>query len=414
VAATSRELSNADPQTSSEEAAVRIEEAAVRIESVFKIFGPNLKHAADFVRQGQSFKELMERGYVVALRDISISVKPGEIYVVMGLSGSGKSTLVRCVNRLIDPTSGSIWIGGRDITKLSQSDLRKLRTHEIAMVFQKFALFPHMNVLDNVAFGLRVMGINKKVRRQKAAEVLELVGLAGWADKRPRQLSGGMQQRVGLARALAINPPILLMDEPFGSLDPLIRDEMQHELLELQRRLNKTIIFITHDLAEAVTLGDRISILREGQIVQEDTPARIVLQPANPYVAGFVHDMNLLNILTGGEAADLDFPVIGEHQLQTVLRTAGPAIVLDNQQRPVAVYEKDVSGGGSRRILVKIPAGGILAEHLEAIAAADRIVVAVDSEGRFDGVLSGQSILRAIVKAKQKVASASAAMSQTT
>jgi glycine betaine/proline transport system ATP-binding protein len=241
---------------------------------------------------------LEHEGHVVAVRDVSFEVKKGETFVVMGLSGSGKSTLIRCISRLSDPTAGQILIDGQDILAMDEPQLRALRRTTIAMVFQNFGLLPHRRVIDNVAYGLEVRGEPKAARLEKAAQVLELVGLKGWEQHYPRQLSGGMQQRVGLARALAVDPDILLFDEPFSALDPLIRREMQDELLRLQATLHKTSIFITHDFAEALKLGDRIAIMRHGQFVQVGTPEELVLNPRNDYVNAFVKDAPRGRVLT--------------------------------------------------------------------------------------------------------------------
>ena len=239
-------------------------------------------------------------GHVVAVKDVSFEVDTGETFVVMGLSGSGKSTLVRCLIRLIEPTSGQVLINGQDVLAMNRAELRDLRLHHMSMVFQQFGLFPHRRVIDNVAYGLEVQRVNKKQRLKRANEMLELVGLQGWGHHFPRELSGGMQQRVGLARALAVDPEILLFDEPFSALDPLIRREMQDELLRLQSLMRKTVIFITHDFSEAVKLGNRIAIMKEGQIVQLGTPEMIVTRPVNDYVRAFTRDIPRAKVLTAG------------------------------------------------------------------------------------------------------------------
>ena len=236
--------------------------------------------------------------YVVAVRDVSFHVDTGETFVVMGLSGSGKSTLIRCLSRLSEPTAGEVLFDGNDVCKMSATQLRELRRHKVSMVFQNFGLLPHRRVLDNVAYGLEVCGIDKKQRHERAMQMIELVGLKSWETKYPRQLSGGMQQRVGLARALTVNPEILFFDEPFSALDPLIRREMQDELLRLQSQLHKTSVFITHDFAEALKLGDRIAIMRDGQFVQEGTPQELVLHPKDDYVRAFVKDAPRAKVLT--------------------------------------------------------------------------------------------------------------------
>jgi glycine betaine/proline transport system ATP-binding protein len=266
---------------------------------VWKIFGRTPERVLQAISAEQSAGRILEEtGHVVAVRGVSFEVKKGETFVVMGLSGSGKSTLVRCISRLTDPTRGEILVDGQDILKMDDAQLRELRRHKISMVFQNFGLLPHRRVIDNVAYGLEVRGAPKNERLEKAAQMIELVGLAGWEYHLPRQLSGGMQQRVGLARALAVEPEIMLFDEPFSALDPLIRREMQDELLRLQSTLHKTSIFITHDFAEALKLGDHIAIMRHGQFVQVGTPQELVLNPKNDYVNAFVKDAPRAKVLT--------------------------------------------------------------------------------------------------------------------
>jgi len=263
--------------------------ALIEVRNVSTVFGPSPRRALALVRGGMGKDELLaETGAVLALDDISLSVERSETFVVMGLSGSGKSTLIRHLNRLVDPTEGGIVIDGTDVLALSIRDLERFRRGRLAMVFQRFGLFPHRTVLDNVAYGLEVQGIAKAVRRERAAEWVSAVGLGGYEKRYPSALSGGMQQRVGLARALCADAEILLMDEAFSALDPLIRAEMQDQLGELQARLRKTIVFITHDLDEALRLGDRIAILKDGRIAQVGTPADILERPADDYVRSFV------------------------------------------------------------------------------------------------------------------------------
>jgi len=265
----------------------------VSIRGLYKVFGPAPERVMPLVHQGVSKDELRNvHGHVLGLRDIHLEMKPGAIQVVMGLSGSGKSTLIRHINRLIDPTEGQVRVGDQDVTAMSARALREFRRQATAMVFQRFALFPHATVMENVQFGLEIKGVPRRQRREQAARWVERVGLAGYEDSYPNQLSGGMQQRVGLARALANDAPVLLMDEAFSALDPLIRHDMQSVLLDLQQEIGKTIVFITHDLDEALRLGDHIAILRDGQIEQVGTGQQIVLQPANDYIASFVRDVN--------------------------------------------------------------------------------------------------------------------------
>ncbi|MBC6441638.1 MAG: betaine/proline/choline family ABC transporter ATP-binding protein [Rhodobacteraceae bacterium] len=268
---------------------------------VWKIFGPDAVRMLETHDRSLSRAETEARtGHIIAVKDASFRVAKGECFVVMGLSGSGKSTLVRCLTRLIEPTDGKIMISGQDVTRMSRRALLTLRRNKVAMVFQHFGLFPHRKVLENISYGLEVRGVGLKDRLAKAAKILDLVGLGGWGDRYPRELSGGMQQRVGLARALAVDPEILIFDEPFSALDPLIRRDMQNELLELQNRLQKTLVFITHDFPEAIRMGDRIAIMKDGEIVQTGTSEDIVANPADSYVADFTEDVPRYKVLSAG------------------------------------------------------------------------------------------------------------------
>ncbi|MGY5451117.1 quaternary amine ABC transporter ATP-binding protein [Agarivorans sp. MS3-6] len=274
-------------------------EPLIKIEGLYKLFGHNSKEVMSRVKAGESKdKILAETGHTLGLKDINLEINQGEIFVIMGLSGSGKSTLIRHFNRLIDPTEGVISVEGTDVMKLSPKQLQDFRRHKMSMVFQRFGLMPHRSVIDNVAYGLSVQGIAKEERLAKAQQWLDTVGLEGYAQQYPSQLSGGQQQRVGLARALCTDAEILLMDEAFSALDPLIRSEMQDQLIELQESLHKTIIFITHDLDEALRLGDKIAILKDGEMVQQGTPDDILLHPATDYVEAFVKDVNRARALT--------------------------------------------------------------------------------------------------------------------
>jgi glycine betaine/proline transport system ATP-binding protein len=273
----------------------------LHVQDLWKVFGP--KGTADKLIGTPDAdlprpEMLSKTGCVAAVKDISFDVAPGEVFVVMGLSGSGKSTLVRCLTRLIEPTAGTIEIDGNDMSSASEAKLRELRRNYVSMVFQHFGLLPHRPVIDNVAYGLEIRGVGKAERRARATEIIELVGLKGNEASYPDQLSGGMQQRVGLARALAGNPSLLLFDEPFSALDPLIRRDMQDEVIRLQEDLQKTMVFITHDLQEAVKLGDRILIMRDGEVVQIGSPAQIVAHPADDYVRDFVSDVPKSHVLT--------------------------------------------------------------------------------------------------------------------
>jgi glycine betaine/proline transport system ATP-binding protein len=273
--------------------------AALSVEGLWKIFGGRAGKVIGTPDAELSRKELQAKtGCVTAVRDISFDVRPGEVFVVMGLSGSGKSTLVRLITRLIEPTAGSVFIEGMDVTKADDDRLREMRRHHVAMVFQNFGLLPHRKVIDNVGFGLEVRGTAKAERRARAQDMVDLVGLSGYEESYPDQLSGGMQQRVGLARALAVDPGLMMFDEPFSALDPLIRRDMQNEVIRLHQEVGKTMVFITHDLQEALKLGDRILIMRDGEIVQIGTPAQVVATPADDYVKDFVSDVPRSHVLT--------------------------------------------------------------------------------------------------------------------
>ncbi|WP_343041735.1 glycine betaine/L-proline ABC transporter ATP-binding protein [Streptomyces typhae] len=272
----------------------------LQAEHLYKVFGRRPDDAVEKLRHGTDREELRAAGTTAAVIDASFTVEPGQIFVVMGLSGSGKSTLLRMLNGLSEPTAGQVLFDGQDLTGLSARELREVRSKKISMVFQHFALFPHRSVLENAAYGLEVQGLPRAEREKRALEALELAGLKGWEKSWPDELSGGMQQRVGLARALATDADLLLMDESFSALDPLIRRDMQDQLLELQKRLKKTIVFITHDLNEAMRLGDQIAVMRDGRIVQTGTAEDILVTPANDYVAAFTQDVDRSRVLTAG------------------------------------------------------------------------------------------------------------------
>ncbi len=289
--------------------------------NVWKIFGPTPQHIAKTITPEMTRSEILENtGHVVAVREVTFDVKEGEIFCVMGLSGSGKSTLVRCLSRLIEPTLGEIIVNGENVVEMNQDQLRELRRHKMSMVFQRFGLFSHRRVIDNVAYGLEVQGMSLSERHQHANKILNLVGLDGWAHHYPHELSGGMQQRVGLARALAVDPEILLCDEPFSALDPLIRRDMQNELIHLQKDLRKTMVFITHDFLEALKLGDRIAIMKDGAVVQIGTPEQIVAHPVNDYVREFAKDVPRVRVLTAGTIMR---PIKGKEDL------IGKAVAID-------------------------------------------------------------------------------------
>ena len=273
----------------------------IRVEQLCKVFGRNKRAAFSMIEKGASKADILEQtGCTIGINNAQFSVEEGEVFVVMGLSGSGKSTVIRCLNRLIEPTRGSIYIDGEDIMKMSRTELLEVRRKKLSMVFQQFGLLPQRTVQRNVEYGLEISGEDKTVRAEKARAALELVGLKGYEDQKPSELSGGMQQRVGLARALANDPEVLLMDEAFSALDPLIRAQMQDELLDLQARMHKTIIFITHDLDEALKLGDRIAIMKDGKVVQIGTPEEILMNPADDYVEAFVQHVDRTKVILAG------------------------------------------------------------------------------------------------------------------
>src|SRR5918998_841878 len=336
-------------------------EPVVRAEGVWKVFGPHGDRLIGTPECELPRGELREKtGCIVAVRDVSLEIKPGEVFVVMGLSGSGKSTLVRTLIRLIEPSAGRITITGHDVMEADTAELRELRRHTVSMVFQHFGLLAHRRVIDNVAFGLEIQGMPKAERLSRAAEVLSLVGLEDAANQFPDQLSGGMQQRVGLARAFAVDPKLMLYDEPFSALDPLIRRDMQDEVIRLQHETGKTMLFITHDLPEALRLGDRIAIMRDGAIVQLGTPEELVGSPADEYVENFVRDIPRTHVLT----------------LRWIMRDAGPGESADGPELPVTATLKEA-----------VPVG----------ASTDKPVRAVQ-DGRVVGVVDRDAILRAIAE----------------
>lgn len=298
----------------------------VKVNHLTKIFGKKTKPALEMIRANKSKTEILEKtGATVGVYDVNFEVEEGEIFVIMGLSGSGKSTLIRLLNRLIEPTSGNIYIDGQDISSLDKEGLREVRRNKMSMVFQNFGLFPHRTILENTEYGLEIRGVPKEERQAKAEKALENSSLIAFKDQLPSQLSGGMQQRVGLARALANDPEILLMDEAFSALDPLIRREMQDELLDLQENVKKTIIFITHDLNEALRIGDRIALMKDGQIMQIGTGEEILTNPANEYVRTFVEDVDRSKILT---AQNIMVPA-----LTTNIEIDGPTVALKRMRQ---------------------------------------------------------------------------------
>jgi glycine betaine/proline transport system ATP-binding protein len=328
-------------------------ESMISVRDLWKVYGPRAERIVGSPEADLPRAQLeATHGNVVAMREVSLDVAPGEVFVVMGLSGSGKSTLIRCITRLIEPTAGSVVIEGTDVTKADDDALLQIRRHKVSMVFQHFGLLPHRTLLDNVAFGLELRGVDRAERRARADETLALVGLPGMGEYKPHQLSGGQQQRVGLARALATDPDIMLFDEPFSALDPLIRREMQDEIVRLRRELRKTMMFITHDLQEALRLGDRIAIMRDGRFVQVGTPAEVVLNPADDYVANFVRDVPRSHVVpvSAVMSAPSDGPWAGEVDVTTKVRDV--VALVAHSDLPVRVLRDGVAVGSVDRVAV--------------------------------------------------------------
>jgi glycine betaine/proline transport system ATP-binding protein len=313
--------------------------------NIWKIFGTYPERTLETIDRSLSRAEVQEQtGHVIAVKDVSFTINKGETFVVMGLSGSGKSTLVRCISRLINPTAGEMIIDGEDIMAYNDAQLTELRRFRMSMVFQHFGLFPHRKVIDNISFGLEIRGMDKQKRTAQAMEVLEKVGLHGWADHYPRELSGGMQQRVGLARAMAVDPEILIFDEPFSALDPLIRREMQDELIKIQSEVQKTMIFITHDFLEAIKMGDHIAIMKDGEISQIGTPEEIVANPVDDYVREFTEDVPRYKVLSVGKIMRAASDVTRSNGAQRVSEDAKLDSLIDiaiAANAPLAVVDKD-------------------------------------------------------------------------
>ncbi|KKD37589.1 quaternary amine ABC transporter ATP-binding protein [Limnoraphis robusta] len=388
--------------------------AKIRIEHLIKIYGDNCRAALKLFSQGANREAILQAtGQVLGIADVSFTINQGEIFVVMGLSGSGKSTLLRCINRLITPTRGQIYLDDEDIAHVDEKRIRQIRLTKVSMVFQHFGLFPHRTVADNVEYGLKLRGMNKTQRRRKALEALEVVGLAQWADYRPDTLSGGMQQRVGLARALATDAEILLMDEPFSALDPLTRREMQNELLRLQKELNKTIVFITHDTQEALKLGDRIAVMKEGVIVQIGTPEELLNQPANDYIRDFIQDVNRGQILKAGMIARQTISLtLGQHLDQVALQQIQSQnlqhiYILNSDREPIGFLKleqlnlekqdiKDITQLMQTNFST-VPATVPL-EEIFHLYRKEHSLVVVDEKGRFQGVLEQADVLASISK----------------
>mgnify|MGYP001466071159 FL=1 len=347
-------------------------ETAIQIQNVWKIFGNTSKEALDAIQNKKiSKQEALEKyNSVIGVSDVSFDVKRGEIFCVMGLSGSGKSTLVRHINRLLEPTSGKILINDQDVMKFNKENLQELRNKKIGMVFQNFALMPHRSVLDNIAMPLEIRGISKNDRLDAANKILNIVELQGWGNKYAHELSGGMQQRVGLARALAADPEFLLMDEPFSALDPLIRRQLQSEFIKLSKQMKKTTVFITHDLDEAVRVGHRIAIMRDGEVVQIGTPEEIVVNPADEYVADFVKGISRLKVV----------------QAKTIMQ-------------PIKDYENKFGSLENNNELVN--ENDVLSKLIETSISKDKPIIVSDKNNNKIGVISQSDLLKAVVEGSE-------------
>jgi len=383
----------------------------IKVDSLTKIFGKRPERAIKLLNEGVPKEKIHQQtGLTIGVNRASFEVHEGEIFVIMGLSGSGKSTLIRLLNRLIKPTSGHVYIDEEDISLMNDEQLREIRRKKISMVFQRFALFPHRTVLENVEYGLEIQGMPQAERTAKALESLKMVGLESWANSLPDQLSGGMQQRVGLARALANDPDVLLMDEAFSALDPLIRKDMQDELVELQDKMKKTIIFITHDLDEALRIGDRIALMKDGSIVQIGTPEQFLMNPANDYVARFIEDVDLSRVLTAehvmkrAEAVSLDkgprvaLQFMGDLGISSIF-------VVDRQKKLLGAVTAEAARKAvensipMEQILEKVTTTApdtVLIDLFDTVATTSIPVAVIDQKGRLLGVLIRGAILGAL------------------
>lgn len=393
----------------------------IKIENVSKIFGKNINSALKLVKEGRSKTEILKQtGATVGVYDASFSVNEGEIFVIMGLSGSGKSTLVRLLNRLIEPTTGNILIDGENISKMNKEELRKVRREKMSMVFQNFGLFPHRTLLQNTEYGLEVRGVPKEERRIKAEQALENAGLLAYKDQYPNQLSGGMQQRVGLARALANDSEVLLMDEAFSALDPLIRKGMQDELIELQDNVKKTIIFITHDLNEALRIGDRIALMRDGQIIQVGTGEEILTNPANEFVREFVEDVDRSKVLTAENIMvrpvsiniDVDGPKVAlqrmrEEEVSLLIavdkhRNLKGYITADDALEAAKAGNRDLTTILHKEMATVAPE--TLIQDVFSVIYDAQTPVAVERDGRLLGVLIRGVVIEALAKNEDQTA----------
>jgi len=386
--------------------------AILEAKRLTKIFGSDPKKVIPLLDKGLSKEKILaETNMTVGVNQADFAIEEGQIFVIMGLSGSGKSTLVRLLNRLIEPTLGEVLFRGKDILSMSAEELRQFRRKNVGMVFQKFALFPHRTVIQNIEFGLEVQGINKKERREMAMQALELVGLKGWENSYPDQLSGGMQQRVGLARGLANDPDVLLMDEAFSALDPLIRKDMQDELVELQAKMKKTIVFITHDLNEALRIGDKIALMRDGSIVQIGTPEEILMQPANKYVERFVEDVDLSKVLTASHVMIKPETITlerGPRVALQLMRSRGISnlYVVDKSMHLLGVItaedaaEAIKTGQSLEEVMLKdvptLSPDTVINDIFETISNTKVPISIIDDSGRLKGIVVRGAVLAAL------------------
>ncbi|NEU30619.1 glycine betaine/L-proline ABC transporter ATP-binding protein [bacterium LRH843] len=391
----------------------------VEVRNVSKIFGKSPRAAIDLLKQGKTKKEILKvTGQTVGVNNVNFEIYPGEIFVIMGLSGSGKSTLIRMFNRLIDPSIGEILIENEDIVKMNAARLREVRQNKISMVFQNFALFPHKTILENAEFGLEIKKVPVAERREKAMKALEVVGLKGYENQLPSQLSGGMQQRVGLARALASDTKILLMDEAFSALDPLIRKDMQDELIEIQEQYKKTIIFITHDLDEALRIGDRIALMKDGSIIQLGTPEQIMMNPANKFVEKFVEDVDLSKVLTAShimQRAERIHPDRGPRVALEIMRKQGYSsiFVVDRKQKLLGALTAEQALEAIKQnqsisevMTTDIPTvteDALLEDLMDEIATSSLPLSVVDAEKRMKGIIIRGAVIGALAGNKDSL-----------
>lgn len=391
----------------------------VQVKNVSKIFGKSPKAAIELLKQGKTKKEILnETGQTVGVNKVNFDIYPGEIFVIMGLSGSGKSTLIRMFNRLIDPTIGEILIENEDIVKMNAARLREVRQKKISMVFQNFALFPHKTILENTEYGLEIQKVPAEERHKKATSALEVVGLKGYEHQLPSQLSGGMQQRVGLARALASDTSILLMDEAFSALDPLIRKDMQDELLEIQEQYKKTIIFITHDLDEALRIGDRIALMKDGSVIQLGTPEQIMMNPANEFVEKFVEDVDLSKVLTASHVMKRPEKIgadRGPRVALEIMRKQGYSsiFVVDRKQTLLGVLTAeqarqaiDQSLSIPEAMTTDIPTARedtLLGEIMDEMATSSLPISVIDEQKRIKGIVIRGAVIGALAGNKDSL-----------